>query len=79
MAPCPYCGAGGFIAKPYPEASECDHCKAVFYGSDRPANRLRCTNPRCQREWIYTGKRAYPAYVACPTCHSSVRAPISEA
>lgn len=45
MAPCPYCGAEGFIANPYPEASKCAHCNAVFYGSDRPANRLRCTNP----------------------------------
>lgn len=32
---CPNCGDSGFIAKPYPEESHCDHCGASFFGSDK--------------------------------------------
>lgn len=36
---------------------------------------LKCTNPECEREWTYTGKKTYPAYATCPDCHRNVRLP----
>jgi DNA-directed RNA polymerase subunit RPC12/RpoP len=72
---CPYCGEEGFVANLPPEESTCPKCGAVFYGSDKPANLLKCPNRHCGRAWIYKGKKAYPAYTSCPSCKSSVRCP----
>ncbi len=77
MPECPYCGAEGFIAKPYPEEFKCAHCGARFYGQENPVNLLKCSNPNCLREWIYKGARRYPKYTSCPDCKSSVRCPIA--
>lgn len=75
MGDCPYCGAAGFIAKPDPEESKCIKCGARFYTNDKPANLLKCGNRNCMRQWIYKGKKTFPAYSTCPNCHSSVRCP----
>lgn len=81
MAKCPNCGNSGFIAKPYPEESHCDHCGASFFGSDRPIftkfQKLHCK--KCKRTWAYQGKKEwsadYPVYTSCPRCKGPVRIP----
>lgn len=73
MAACPYCGREWFEAKEYPDASKCLKCGAIFYGSDKPANLLKCN--RCLKQWIYKGKKSFPSYTTCPDCKSSVRTP----
>ena len=75
MVSCPYCGHEGVEARTYPEDSICGHCGAVFYGSEKPANLLKC--PRCLKQWIYSGKKSFPSYTSCPDCKSSVRCPKS--
>jgi ribosomal protein S27AE len=81
MAICPHCGNGGFIAKPYPEESHCDHCGASFFGSDKAvfATHQKLTCKKCGRIWAYTGEKAwspdYPVYTSCPRCKGNVRIP----
>jgi hypothetical protein len=32
---------------------------------------LKCTNPKCEREWEYKGKSEF--YATCPSCLNKVR------
>lgn len=36
---------------------------------------LKCHNPECNWTWNYTGKKTYPAWVACPNCLRRVKLP----
>ena len=28
---------------------------------------------KCSHEWTYTGKKTYPAWINCPSCHAMNR------
>ncbi len=33
--------------------------------------KLKCKNPKCEREWEYTGDKKF--YTSCPDCKTSVK------
>ncbi len=37
---------------------------------------IECPNPNCKRKpWDYTGKKRFPAYIACPDCLRRIKLP----
>jgi len=39
---------------------------------------MKCTDPKCMREWNYKGDKHYPSYVSCPNCHKNIKLPEDE-